>query len=217
MNESSFFQTKSNGKKYCPPDSEENGQCDAISDDYEMDFKTLISPSMARAESNTQIQIKQIGSGAYAFYSAKAKPGTVFNGSIILKALRGYTFEDIIAEKYMCDNAIIISDICAILKWLNTGKNLLIFVPSVFSFSEKLPEDEKQAILQDAMRLDVYKLFQLRKYYNPQHETFLCTIMEEFFVVFADVGDELNVVDVIDIEKCPGFIHLKTVLLYRIY
>ena len=117
----------------------------------------------------------------------------------------------------MCDDAIVISDICAILKWLNTGKNLLIFVPSVFFFKENLPEEEKQTILQDAMRLDVYKLFQLRKYYNPQHETFLCTIMEELFVVFADTGNELNVVDVMDIKKCSSFIHLKTVLLYRIY
>ena len=211
LNASPFFQDKSGGQKYGAPQSESNGECDANSEKYQIDFKVLISSSMAEAKANTEIQIEQVKPGVF-YYTMSKDTEKVYHGSILLKVLRGYTCEDILTEKYL-DEKGAIKDIHGMLKLLDKPKNLFLFYPSRFTFTEEMELGEKLNILNEAMQYDVYKLFEIRKHNKRnQFETFLCTIMEDLFVVFGDAGNRLTVVDVIKTEKCPTFKHLESMV-----
>ena len=48
VNASSYFRKKSKGEPYIRPQSESNGECDCISPFYSLDFKMLVSKSMAQ-------------------------------------------------------------------------------------------------------------------------------------------------------------------------
>lgn len=212
LNESEFFQKKSGGKKFKAPLSEESGQCDAISDNYEIDFKLLISSSMARAKSNTELQTEQIMPGVYITSAAKGQSGHNYLGVKILKALRIYSYEDLINQQYLTDDSKIVADIKRLLNWIKSEKNLLVFIPSRLCFTENMAQNEKQQIITNALQYDVYKLFELRKHYKPYFETFLCTILEDDFVIFGDCGSKLTLLDVVSVNKCPTYLHLISLI-----
>ena len=209
VNESIFFQEKSIGQEYHSPESEENGQCDAISANYELDFKTLISSSLANGKSNTEWQKEQIAEVGY--FTVQPKNTTdEYKCSDLLRALRPYTSESILNGDYKNEKAFLVKDIQYMLKWLDKKKNLLMFLPIQFSVKDQIPQKEKQNVLKDAMQSDAYKLFELRKQMRPEFETFLCTIMESDFVIFRDTGEQLEIADFVNVNRCPTYIHLAS-------
>lgn len=124
-----------------------------------------------------------------------------------------YTVNDIISDGFLNDDAIIVNDIRTMIKWLNKQKNLLLFIPSRFSFVVSIAEADKKMILRDALQHDAYKLIELRKKLCPQYETYLCTVLEEQFIVFRDSGDQLEIADVVSVDQCPTYCHLMSLVI----
>ena len=60
---SQYFKTKSNNKQYSRPVSEAHGECDCVSDDYELDFKLLASSTRLQASKELTASIHCIRNG----------------------------------------------------------------------------------------------------------------------------------------------------------
>lgn len=70
INNSTYFRDK--GKSaYSEPPSEEAGQCDAISEEYELDFKLLYSQTKLMADSILKEQPMVLTSGIVAYAECK--------------------------------------------------------------------------------------------------------------------------------------------------
>ena len=213
INNSEYFRNKANGQLYAEPQREDHGEPDAYSDSYQIDFKLLLASSMGNAQNNTDFQIEMTDCYSYITKACKAykeKDKEKRYASNLLPILRPYTYQDLIDEKYPKENNIIRKDIKNMINDLNKQKNLLLIIPSIFSIAEPLTSEDKLLILKNALQLDAYKLIEYRKHILPQLDTYICTILEESFVVLGDDGSKLEIIEVIDANECPTYLHLKS-------
>ena len=70
LNHSNYFEKKGKGE-YCHPPEESHGECDAISPNYELDFKLLASSSFLQAQSILSLSVSKIDDGIIAYGSCK--------------------------------------------------------------------------------------------------------------------------------------------------
>ena len=94
LNVSLYFRQLSNGDEYKRPDNENNGENDAISPSYEIDFKLLISNSMGEGKRNTSLQKIECRPSMVATVLPKSKK-QYYEVTYIAKLLREYAAEDL--------------------------------------------------------------------------------------------------------------------------
>ena len=92
INESTFFQLKADGGEYIAPPSEESGQCDCISDKYQLDFKLIASKTILQARSILSAGKTVITKGVVITGLPKVS-GKTMKGTRIHAALRDYSFD----------------------------------------------------------------------------------------------------------------------------
>ena len=71
LNESSFFMDKTGGEKFHKPPEEAHGENDAVTENYEIDFKIVFSNSLQYARQNTSEQIMVNSSETEYFYARR--------------------------------------------------------------------------------------------------------------------------------------------------
>ena len=127
-----------------------HAECDAYSGDYGIDFKLIASQSRMKATSNLSSQYTLLPNGVTLTHESKAtfldreKEMTVTR---MHAALRQTSLEDL--ERIRNDTSLLPfeKDIQVFLKKLETKKNLLLFYPYEFSFTDnKHPEDEIEVL-----------------------------------------------------------------------
>ena len=208
LNASHYFRRLSNGKEYKKPDNENHGENDAISPSYEIDFKLLISNSMGEGKRNTSLQKIECKPGMVAAVLPKSKK-QYYEVTYIAKLLRGYTAEDLEKRNYTKEYEVGIRDLDNFVKLLRTNKNILFFMPSTFSYSDKmLSRDEKVSILTDALEHDMLESFSYRQKYVNDKDTFLSTILDDDFIVWKYEDHRLVVKDCIPLKKSNTFMYL---------
>lgn len=133
VNETPFFLGKSKGEVYISPSSEAHGECDCISQHYQMDFKLIASKSELQARSIFSPQIYY--DNGEAIYCAsridsQSKNYHPIKATRIFAALRSLSLNDLLRirkqESYGCQ---IDCDISLLMKTLETKKKSVSIFP----------------------------------------------------------------------------------------
>ena len=127
INNSEFFMRKTKGKSFKWIENQNHGECDAISEDYSVDYKLLATRSSLQGLRETSVSIEKFSDGTYVFGVGRWPRGEKFTYLRTAVALRHCSCEDLfrIAAK---SNGTTETEISIILKSLRVKKNLLLFL-----------------------------------------------------------------------------------------
>ena len=210
LNKSSHFKDKGQSP-FSKPLNENNGQCDAISKNYEIDFKLLSSSTRLQASHLFSLGISNYGDGIIGIHESKKKFGEVkatqihvaFRARDISELTRlGENFLNI--RKYGIER-----DIIKVLKMLEKQKNLLLFFPYSFELIDILETDNSDDIIVSALNYDFHSLFEYRSLKAKGFDTYFVTIFQDRFYIFSILDDTLCLIEKVDCMLLPTFIKLK--------
>lgn len=190
-----------------------HAECDAYSGDYGIDFKLIASQSRMKATSNLSSQYTLLANGVIISHKSKAsffEQEREMTVTILHAAIRQTSLEDL--ERIRNDTGLLQfeKDIQVFLKKLETKKNLLLFYPYEFSFTENQHPENAIEILTKALQNDFVNAFRYRSKVLPNFETYLTTIYYNDFVLYKIVDNQLNLMDVVSGSDCPTFVHLRS-------
>lgn len=204
INNSTYFRAK--GKSaYSEPPSEEAGQCDAISEEYELDFKLLDSQTKLMADSILKEQPMVLTSGIVAYAECK-KPGGKVRATRLHVALRGLSVDDLVNIRHTKTNHTNIqNDILQILEVVEVKKHILMLFPYVFSFGQEPHSQDPTETIRVAMNEDFRNLFLYREKMSPGFDTYLATVFSDSFLVFKIIHGEFCMVESISTIHTPTY------------
>ncbi len=209
VNESLFFREKSNYAVYLHPSTEDNGECDCISDSYRLDFKLAEANSRLKAQNLLSMQYETIIPGVRSTILPKS-PSTQLTVTNFHAVLRSYTMEQL--EELLLFNVKFGSyeyDIKCYLENLKMNKNLFFFFPYVFFFDSKYNFKFAIENITKAIQNDFAESMKLRKKYCSDYDTFLAYIYDNNLVVLQLIEDGyFKIVDVIYLFKSKTFKYL---------
>lgn len=212
VNASPFYRAKSNQQPYVHPTSEAHGECDCISDIYQMDFKLIASSSMLQAKNLFSPQIIN-KNGVIVFRVSKKqaenpdyKPIQVTR---IFAALRGLNSDELVAIRNR-DNFPqgIEQDIKRLIITFETNKHLIAFFPYYFYFDDNHDFKLGLQIAIDGLNSDFRKVLKYREQLLPTRDTHLCFIYLHHFIITEWHDGRLLLADTVPIEKSPLFMKL---------
>ena len=196
---------------FSKPLNENNGQCDAISRSYEIDFKLLSSNTRLQASNLFSLGISNRGDGIISIHESKKKFGEVRATQIHV----AFRTRDILALTQLRDNFLNIRkycierDIIIVLKMLEKEKKLLLFFPYSFELIDILETDNLDDIIVSALNYDFHSLFEYRSLKAKEFETYFVTIFQDKFYIFSILDDTLCLIEKVDCMSLPTFIKLK--------
>lgn len=210
LNTSAHFKEKGHSN-FKSPDDESQGQCDAITENYAIDFKLLSATSRLQASNLFSRSISNLADGLIAIGECKSPEGEI-KASNIHVAFRMRDLSDLLQIKKdfkNCRKQCIEKDIFNTLSMLEKRKNLLLFFPYTFSVDEEVTNQELDNIVLHALNYDFSSLFLYRKYVVREFETYFLTIVNEMFYLYKIVDCELSLVEKISCSILPTFMMLK--------
>lgn len=184
INSSTYFRKKSNGEKYKKPNKESNGENDAITKAYQIDFKLFMSYSMMEAKSVLSSSITKQGDGAYAFGASKQKRS--INCVFLWAAIR-YMNEGNFVELYKSGaKDEIQKDILKYIKNLRVRKNIIFFIPVIFIYSQERSRKNVIDVIKSALYHDLCESIRYREREDVArgYDTYLATIYDEEMLFF---------------------------------
>ena len=190
-----------------------HAECDAYSGDYGIDFKLIASQSRMKATSNFSSQYTLLPNGVTLTHESKAsfldreKEMTVTR---MHAALRQTSLEDLERIRSNTDLLPYEKDIQVFLKKLETKKNLLLFYPYEYSFTDNPHPKNEIEVLTKALQNDFVSAFRYRSKVLPDFETYLTTVYYNDFVLFKIVDNQLDLMDIVSGNDCPTFKHLRS-------
>lgn len=212
LNKSVYFQDKSKGQPYHEPESEAHGECDAVTPSYSIDFKTLMSSSMGQARRMSSLQTIQDSNGVILeSVNPKAVPKREYKGAIMLKVLRHYNSADLESRIYARQEPIeTVKDIDVFLKILRTKKNLLFFLPCVFSLDDPEESDDLAEITGRALSSDVSHFMPYREQHVVDKETYFSTLAGDDFVIWKYEKNSLKYIESIPTSESATYMKLES-------
>lgn len=212
INTSEFFLSKSNYEAYTAPTSEERGQCDCISNKYQLDFKLLLSETMGQGKREFSPSITQISSGIVCHGEPKIttrdKDYKEIHATYLHVAFRILNYEklcEIGNQKYKQHG--MERDVHLILKDLKKPKNLMCMIPYKFFFDNDISysyEDGKKEII-SAISSDYINLIRYREDIQPLYETYITFIYHNKIIFLQGIEKQLVCVDEIDLIKSKTY------------
>lgn len=188
------------------PASESNGECDAINESYQLDFKPLASKTALQAGSIFSSQI-YTENGVTSFCTSKVDSN--IQTTRIFAAFRSLSLDDLIRlrnstiKKYGIGN-----DVCAALKIFEVQKNVLLFFPYKFTFEKPHQYDVAVKSITEALNHDFRTAFLFRNQYASGYDTFLTCIYGEAFLVYCVCDGELQLCDSVATHDIKTFTRL---------
>ena len=125
LNLSDYFRVLSLGEEYIKPISEENGQFDAISERYSIDFKLFIAESLMEGKSILSYSITKYSDGFYGYGASKARNKKEMTCTNLCQAIRYLTLEELEGIERDKKRTFLEKDIASFLDVLRTKKNIL--------------------------------------------------------------------------------------------
>lgn len=209
VNESVYFQTKSNGIRYTPPENERFGQCDCISGLYQMDFKLIASKTALQARSILSYGKVTIAKGVTITVTPKVNSRSM-NATRIHAALRDYSLNKLYKLR---ENATkkqgIENDIYELLETFETKKNLLLFFPYSFSFDNEHEFREGVFQIQKSISKDFQHTMQYRHNVANNFDTYMAFIYDGFIVFMEENHNNFSYIDSIELSKSPVYLNLS--------
>lgn len=209
INESTFFQTKSEGEVYKVPHSEEHGECDCISDKYQLDFKLIASKTALQARSILSYGKTVVKKGVVITETPKVC-GKSMQVTRIHAALRGYNFDELceLREKYTKKQGIE-NDIYELLETLETKKNLMLFFPYKFTFDNEHDFLDGVEQIREAVNNDFQYAMQYRKYVANDFDTYMAFVFDGYIVFMEEKNSILNFADRVELSKSSVYRNLS--------
>lgn len=197
LNCSTLFMNKTGGEKLCWKEKQDNGECDAATSSYSIDYKLLATKSSLQAKRETSGSITKMADGCIAFGVGRLPAGEKFTYIRTVAALRSYSLEEL--EKISAggkDN--VEKNVSVILKNVRTKKNLLLFYPYIMSFSEPHTFRDGCKSIENAFNEDLNQIRLYRDLNAPGFETYICTIYENKLLIFENDGKQWALQDGVD-------------------
>ena len=209
LNSSAWFSAHYPGG-FTKPSSESHGECDAINQIYQIDFKLLASKTALQARSVLSDQVHKMGQGVIGFGISKLPEGKI-QATRLFAAFRGKSLADLYCIRkdqtkvYGVEN-----DILTTLKMLETKKNLLLFFPYEFTFDQYHNCKEAIKSISEALTEDFHVAFEYRdSQIQSRYDTFMTCIYEHSFLIFSVKNRVLKLVDTVETEKVSTFLRLS--------
>ncbi|MCR5083367.1 MAG: hypothetical protein K6B15_07840 [Parasporobacterium sp.] len=210
LNESCYFKRLSKEKLFRKPENESNGQCDAETSSYSIDFKLLISSSKMEANSVLSPSIEKYADGVYGFGASKRKGQ--MKTIRLLQSLRYKTVKEL-ELIYNNDEVKYLgkSEIKTFLKKLCFKKNIIFFIPYNFLYISKRDYKEAMNGIQLALYHDLKASMEFREKYSGNYDTFLAALYDESMIFFKIDSNNIDVVDLVKLKKSPTFVKLRDI------
>lgn len=209
LNQSLFFQKKSEHHVYEHPLSESNSEPDATSPSYEIDFKLLASRSYLRGLRLASPSVSVPCKGVTA-YGSPREPNKNFRVGEIHKIFRSLTLDDMLYlrenqnNKPLCDEV----DILDVLNTIETEKNLLLFFPYRFSKKQEINQDRLTLLVKEALENDFIELATYRSRSVPKFETYIVTECNNYFILFTFNPTGFQYIEKIEVQRLPTYVKL---------
>lgn len=217
INSSEYFLRISKGEKYSKPESEENGQDDAISTRYSIDFKLAESTTMIETKKVFSSSVNKLCDGVIIRGGSEKQGesiGTVLHGLLrqinsledidnMLEIQSSYTkLED---RKEELQNQIILDDTKRFIKMLSKDKNLLLFMPLIFYMNDDCDKAVAEDCIKEALYNDFGIAFRYRYERYSTKDIFLSCIFMDSLLIFKYENDKLIKVDSVCLECSPTY------------
>lgn len=213
INNSEYFLKLSKGIKYEEPESESDGESDAVSENYYVDFKLLAATTMIEAKRQFSYSISNLGNGVIASGSSNRLGETV--STVLHCALRALMSFDEINEIIDSPNnyikledrteqqieLICNGDLNRYFKILSTKKNILLYLPYEFFVELEIEDDDIIKCIEEVLFEDFGLSFEYRKKKLCDKDTFLCCIYNNSLIIFKYENNNLIFVDRINLKK----------------
>lgn len=207
LNKSNYFAERYPGG-FKRPTSESHGECDAINENYQIDFKLLAAKTALMARSILSPQVEKIADGATAFYASKVK-GRQISSTRIYAAFRGQSYEELVRIRNIAPKASgIDNDIFTVLETLETKKNLLLFFPYEFSFDKPHTKEEAIFSISQGLNKDFKEAFKYREWKANGYDTFLLCLYNDIFLVFEVNNQEVVLCEMLNSSEINTFADL---------
>ena len=192
---------------FCPSPSESDGECDAYSDEYGLDFKIFASKTAMQARSIYSFQIIRMADGAYAHCESKGKGS--MNTTRFPQAIRGQTIEQLLAiRKGATKKQGVENDISEYLDTLEVRKNLMLFFPYRFSFEQPGALSTDIRCIVKLCGEDFGTTLHYRAMLYPSLDTFFVFLYDYYFVLCKWSESSLCFLEAIPVERSDTFQHL---------
>jgi len=208
VNASVFFRKKSKGIVYVSPLSEEAGQCDCISESYQMDFKLIASKTSLQARSILCVRKTLLAKGVIAIGPPSKENGKI-QATRIYAALRDYDLHMLCELRHEAPKKQgVENDIFELLKTLETKKNLLLFFPYEFMFDNNHEFWEGLSQIINALSVDFQSSMQYRNFASNGWETYMAFVFSGNMVFLQEHENSLEYVDHVDLAKSTIYSNL---------
>ena len=206
INHSSWFMDHF-GAPFVAPENENNGQCDAYSSQYGLDFKLIASKTELQEKSIHSVQIQSLHDGVYS-YSPPKEIGEM-TVTRFPQALRGQSIFELLKMRAQATKKQgIENDIAEYLNTIETKKNLLLFFPYRFYF--EAPQD-----VADDIRTIIYLCQEdfgitlcYRENLYPELDTFFVFLYNHSFVMCKWTSGNMVYLDSVSVCNSKTFMHL---------
>lgn len=207
LNKSKYFSERYPGG-FQRPVSESHGECDAINENYQIDFKLLAAKTALMARSILSPQMSKIAEGAIAFGASKVKGGKVAS-TYIYAAFRNLSYKELIEIRNGTSKASgVENDIRTVLETLEIKKNLLLFFPYEFSFDTPHTEEEALHSISQGIYNDFREAFKYREMQAKGYDTFLLCLYNYRFLVFEVDNQEMILCEMLNSSEIKTFADL---------
>lgn len=199
INESSYFRNKAGGEVYVAPVSEDNKEPDAISEKYTVDFKLLVSRTRMEAKRELSPSIFKLAEGIIGEGPSR-RQGEQLGTNIcrVIRYLKNEDFYDLLNKK---SKNFIEKDICIYLKSLRVKKNIIYFLPLVFSYDQEYSEHDAIEGIQKALYRDLCESMKYREENAVGYDTYVATIYEDRMLFFKLAVSCICYIDSVQLDR----------------
>ena len=182
INHSNAFMELTRGAEFHAPASEANGECDAVSDAYQLDFKLIFGKTMIRAVSLTSS--RRVSDRGITFELPGKSCAKEQRGLRLHAILRDYSLgklDELLkteSDKQLSEED---REVRGFLRSINHSKNLLLVYPCRFEGIDRLPELEET--INAALDHDFRNALDIRRIHHPDKDTFLSYFCDNRMVV----------------------------------
>lgn len=207
LNQSKYFQNKSKHEQYHSPESESNGECDAISLSYNIDFKLLASPSYLQGQRLTSMSITKSTTGV-TFYGVPRTVGVEYIVTWLHKLIGMYTIEElheIRSNESRIKPGTDEYDVLKALQTMETKKNLLLFFPNSLFIDAEVEFSIVTKDIGKELTKDFHVLSRYREKVSEGFETYILTEYEKQFLLYSFASTGFELLEVFATSELPTY------------
>lgn len=196
LNWSGFFRNKAGlYSEYRPPESESNGESDAISDGYEVDFKILINQDVMNGLIKNKPTVdKSYISQGIILVNDNPNPTPIVKKNVLYDIM-DITSDEIEQNDFKNDTA------RNFIKNLKKDKNLFLYYPYEFQGDKIYNVNAFARLFTQLFKIPL----EYRTQERPDKDTYICIKVNENFLIFEWVENKFICRDIVNELLCSTY------------